>query len=87
MQNKVPQGLQPRKGSWEAAQPIGGQIELTEVAQASNLRGHSVQEVLREVKALQGSQGPQCCGQLLQAVVCHSKEGECGQSPQGLRQL
>lgn len=30
------------KGSWEIVQPVGGQIELTEVVQVSNLRGYGV---------------------------------------------
>lgn len=30
------------KGSWEILQPVGGQIELTETAQVSNLRGYGV---------------------------------------------
>ena len=34
------------KGGWEALQPVGGQVELGEAAQASNLRGQSVQKVL-----------------------------------------
>lgn len=75
------------KGSREALQPVGCQTELSEAAQASDLGGHTVQEVLREIEALQGRQGPQCCGQRLQAVVGHGKEGEGGKGPQGLRQL
>lgn len=30
------------KGGWEILQSVGGQIELTEVAQVSNLRGYGV---------------------------------------------
>lgn len=30
------------KGGWEILQSVGGQIELTEAAQVSNLRGYGV---------------------------------------------
>lgn len=49
-----PLGLEPDEGGREALQPVGGQIELSKAAQASNLRGQSIQKVLREIEALQG---------------------------------
>lgn len=36
----IPQLL--TEGSWEILQPVRGQIELTEAAQVSNLRGYGV---------------------------------------------
>ena len=80
-------GPQLTEGAGEALQPIGGQIELGQAAQVSDLRGQSLQQVPREIEALQAGLGSLGWGLHSLAVVGDGEEGEGGEGPQGRGQF